>query len=194
VIQQILNASGQRFLVPIILIVAGAALVKGLFSLLRSRSQDRRDFLELFRDWQDKDNLWITVAVRHLFGAHLPIALIRQLMSSPQPGRAMLEIANAWTFFDMDDETGEISWRRKFLSKTWARRAIIWGFPVFYAVSFMLAIWMGYLAVARSTTMLASVVLWVYASGLTLAAIFFLTYGDNLKDAERAARRWIGLM
>lgn len=146
-IQQILSASGQRLLVPIVLVVAGAALAKGLFNLLRSRSQDRRDFLDLFRDWQGRDDLWITVAVRHQFGAHLPSALIRQLASSAQPGRAMQEISNAWEFLEVDDETGEISWRRRFLQQARIRRAIIWGFPVLYAASAIFAVWMGYLAV-----------------------------------------------
>lgn len=98
----------------------------------------------------------------------------------------------------MDDETGEMSWRRKFFGKVWIRRAIIWVFPVLYAASFILSIQMGYFAVTNSTTVLAGVVLWVYASGL----LWRLSSSSPMgKPQERRARcptldrfgAWIGL-
>jgi len=112
-IEKLLELAHGRLVIPLIVIVAGVALAKGALHLTRSRSQDRKDFLDLMRSTEVQTDLWITVAVRHAFGAYLPSAVIRQLMSSPQPGRALAEVASAWDFLEMDDETSELSWRRK---------------------------------------------------------------------------------
>lgn len=192
-ISELLDASGQRLLVPVVVVSCAAVLVRGLFSLLRSRSQDRRDFLDLFREWESRGDLWVTVAVRHLFGAYLPSALIRQLMAGPQPGRAMQEVANAWSFLDVNDETGEVFWRRRWLRSSIIRKAIVWAFPALYVVSASLALWFGWQAAMGRVQGIMMLAFWIYAVGSALAAAFFLTYGDNLKEAQRAAARWMGL-
>lgn len=192
-ISELLDASGQRLLVPVVVVSCAAVLVRGLFSLLRSRSQDRRDFLDLFREWESRDDLWVTVAVRHLFGAYLPSALIRQLMAGPQPGRAMQEVANAWSFLDMNDETGEVFWRRRWFRSSIIRKVIVWAFPALYVVSASLALWFGWQAAMGRVQGIMMLAFWIYAVGSALAAAFFLTYGDNLKEAQRAAARWMGL-
>lgn len=75
-IQEILKATGGALLVPLAVLLAAMTLAKGLFSLHRSRSQSRKEFLELWhRD--NPDDLWLEVAVRHLVDVYLPASLIR---------------------------------------------------------------------------------------------------------------------
>ncbi len=192
-IEKLLELADGRLIIPLIAVATGVALVKGVFSLTRSRSQDRRDFLDLFRSHEAQSDVWMTVAVRHVFGAYLPTTLIRQLMQGPQPGRALLEVAAAWDFIDMDDETGELGWRRKRLRSVKARSWIIRILDVAYFVLASVSLWLAYLCVSgtfRGTTLWIA---WVYVILGGSGAFGCLAYGDNLKDADRAARRWLGM-
>jgi hypothetical protein len=193
VINELLEASGQRLLAPLVTVSGGAVLVRGIFSFARSRSQDRRDFLELFRNWESQSELWLSVAVRHVFGAYLPSALIRQLMASPHPGRALLEVSAAWDFLDMDDETGEVYWRRRWLGSGRIRRLIFWCFPALYFVFAGIGFWLAYLGVRSPPEGGVGFGIWVYALACLGTAIFFLSYSDSLKEAHRAASPWLGL-
>jgi hypothetical protein len=64
VIQELLVASHGTLLVPLALLVALTVLAKGMFSLHRSKSQNRKDFLELWRG-EHPDDLWLEVAGRY---------------------------------------------------------------------------------------------------------------------------------
>jgi len=48
-IDKLMQMADGRLVIPLIVIAAAIVLVKGVFSLARSRSVDRRDFLELFQ-------------------------------------------------------------------------------------------------------------------------------------------------
>lgn len=56
VLVKLLDLVDGRFVIPVVVIAIGVALAKGAFSLSRSRSQDRRDFLDLFRGHDARDN------------------------------------------------------------------------------------------------------------------------------------------
>ena len=193
VIDKLMQMGDGRLLIPLIVVAVAVVLVKGGFSLARSRSVDRRDFLELFQKDQGENDLWLSVAIRHLYGAHLPTSLIRQLMSAPQPGRALLEVANSWELLDMDDETGSLHWRRKLFSSAKARRNIIWLMYTFYFGLAATSLVLGYRAITRDLEGLNLWVTWAYSILCAFGAFASLVYGDTLKDASKAAQRWLGM-
>lgn len=192
-IEKLLDFGNGKFLIPLVVVMTGITLAKGAFSLVRSRSQDRRDFLDLFRSHDAQSDLWISVAVRHVFGAYLPSSLIRQLMSSPQPGRALFEVANAWDFLEMNDETGELSWRRKRLRSPRVRKVVVRIMFGLYFVSGSLSLYLAYLCWIGRLGSQNSWIAWVYVAIFGLGAFVALFYGDTLKDADKAARRWLGM-
>ena len=192
-IKELLEASGGRLLFPLVVVVSCATLVRGLFGVSRSRSQDRRDFLDLFRNWERQSDLWLSVVVRHVFGAYLPADLIRQLMAARQPGRALLEVCSAWEMLDIDDETGEIRWRRKLYRQVWFRQLARWGALVLYVVLASVAGLCALRAYAGGWDGVAPWVLWVYAGAAGVMAVRCLTYNFDIAQAHKAARRWLGL-
>ncbi len=192
-VEKLMDVGDGKLLIPLIVVVVGVAMAKGAFSLFRSRSQDRKDFLDLFRGHESQSDLWITVAVRHVFGAYLPESLIRQLMSSSQPGRALLEVGAAWDFIDMDDETGELSWRRKIFRTARARKIVVRTLRLVYFGLASLALWLIYLCLTGKADGHTLWVVWAYAILTAAGALAALAYSDNLNDASKAARRWLGL-
>ncbi len=192
-VEKLMDVGDGKLLIPLIVVVVGVAMAKGAFSLFRSRSQDRKDFLDLFRGHESQSDLWITVAVRHVFGAYLPASLIRQLMSSSQPGRALLEVGVAWDFIDMDDETGELSWRRKIFRTARARKIVVRTLRLVYFGLASLALWLIYLCLTGNADGHTLWVVWAYAILTAAGALAALAYSDNLNDASKAARRWLGL-
>lgn len=192
-IEKLLEIAGGKLLIPLVVVAVGVAMAKGAFSLARSRSQDRRDFLDLFRQHEAQSDLWLTVAVRHVFGAYLPARLIRRLMSCPQPGRALLEVGGAWRFIDMDDETGELTWRRKCLRTARTRRVVVWVLNVVYFGLAGTSLWLAYLCLSGRFDGHTLWVAWTYVVLCGGGAFAALAYGDGLNDASRAATRWLGM-
>lgn len=192
-IEKLLALADGRLVIPLIVVVAGVAMVRGAFTLSRSRSQDRRDFLDLFRTHDAQSDLWMTVAIRHVFGAYLPAALIRQLMSGPQPGRALLEVGATWDFFEMNDETGVLTWRRESLRSVETRKILIRVLVGLYVVLGSVSLWLAYSCLTGVFEGRTLWVAWVYVVLGAFSAFGCLSYGDNLKGADKAARRWLGI-
>lgn len=192
-VEELLKLGGGRLLIPVVVVILGATLVKGLFGLQRSRSADRRDFLDVFQGWEDQSDLWLSAAIRHVFGNYLPPSLIRQLMSGRQPGRALLEVSSAWDFLDMEDETQELRWRKPRYANAKFRKVLVWVLTALYFVLASFALFLAYRAIAGGLGERAAVIAWVYASLGFFGAFFCLAYQENLSAAGKAANRWLGL-
>lgn len=193
-IEKLIELGDGKFLIPLVIVVVGVAFAKSTFTLFRSRSQDRKDFLDLFRGHEAQSDLWVTVAVRHVFGAYLPSDLIRQLMSSPQPGRALLEVASAWSFIDVDDETNELSWRIKAFRSARFRKFSITVLAALYFVLAFVSLTLAYVCLSGDVEGKMLRIGWTYVVLTGLGAFAALAYGDNLKDAHVAVSRWLGLV
>lgn len=192
-IEELLKLGGGRLLIPIVVVVVGTALVKGMFGLHRSRSADRRDFLNVFQGWEGQSDLWLSAAVRHLFGNYLPPSLIRQLMSGRQPGRALLEVSNAWDFLEMEDETEDIRWRRPRYASAKFRKVLGWVLMVLYFVLASCALFLAYLAITGGFGERSTAIAWIYVALGLFGGFFCLAYQENLSAAGKAANRWLGL-
>jgi hypothetical protein len=190
VIQELLDASNDKLLIPLAVVAVLTTLAKGLFSLHRSRSQNRKEFLELWRG-DHPDDLWIEVAVRHLVDEYLPASIIRMLRACPQAGRALGEIAESWPLLEMDDETGDVRWCASRyaspLQRKWWGRA----FSIGYFVLFGAGLFLGYLLLVTSQPVPAPV--WAYPITGISSGLICLHSADRLKTADRAVPRWLGL-
>lgn len=192
-LDQLIKLVDGRLVIPLMFVAVGIPLVRGVFTLSRSRSQNRKEFLELFRRNQDENDFWVTVAVRHVFGAYLPIALIRMLMDGAQPGRALLEVGNSWSFLDVDDASGELRWRRPMFARKDQRRRIVLSLNILYFLAAFASVVLVYLCLAGSFSGLTSAIAWLYVILGLSAAFASLSYADSLRDAGKAAERWLGM-
>ncbi|WP_115526957.1 MULTISPECIES: hypothetical protein [Xanthomonas] len=190
VIKQLIQAGGLSLAVPMIIIVLGSILVKGGFSLHRSRSADRKDFLDAFKDIEGRSDLWLCVSVRHLFGKYLPTILIRKLMISQNPGRALLDVSDGWSLFTFDVATSQVHWRNpKNISAITRKRKVLMlnvGYFLLGCPGLFLAYWIVTGKLAQQFAVLA----WVYVALAAIGAMACLIKGDQLTDAGRAAE-WL---
>lgn len=192
-IDELLKAGGLGFLVPCVISVIVVSLAKGMFGLHQSRRGSRKDFLDLWTDKDHHDELWRQAAVRHLFGAWLPMYVIQSLMKSPQAGRALLEVSAAWEFLEADDDAQTVDWKVARHRAARNRGLEIAVFAVLYWLLALLAIYFFVDAVVASQGGLTSITRWALTVELTVFALACLVRSESLKEADKAAPRWLGL-
>lgn len=188
-LNELLNEGGGQWIIPISMMAAGVVLVKALFGFSRSRGQDRKDFLDLWAKADKSDDLWLQVAVRHVFGEVLPPALIRRFLAHPQGARALGDIAYAWPLLDMDEATGELRWRRK---RHYSERARRWEWSAWIATYVVVALAMfgfAWIAVLSGKTFMG-LCLWVLAVEAGFFAGRALLRAGRLGDAHESVPRW----
>ena len=192
-IEKLLEVSNGKLLIPVLCAVVGTVFVKGIFNLHRSKSADRRDFLDLWMRNEGRDDLWLEVSVRHLFGTYLPASIIRSLMQSPQAGRALLEVSEFWDLLEMNDETLELNWKKRSHASVRSRRIWRYALNAFYFVTMGSALFVLYIAIVSDARMTVVASFWIY--GIFLGGVGFrcLDAADKLKVATTGAPRWLGL-
>jgi hypothetical protein len=191
-LDRVLEISGQGAFVPILLLIGVGWMIPGIFAFARSRSSNRRDFLELWKGNPAPDDLWLETMVRHLFGEWLPADVIRSLLSSPQAGRALLEVSAAWSLLAYDDETRIVTWRNWSCATHLRRRflacAYLAGYLVALPLAFLTAKYFVKLQLAG-----VEVIFWVYPIGLAMLAVFLAIASVTLSEADKSVPRWLGL-
>ena len=183
---------GSPWLIPVTVAVALPWLIKGMFSLHRSKSQDRRDFLDLWTKRDQADDLWLQVAVRHVYGAYLPVAVLRYLIGRPQGGRALCEVSEAWSLVDWDDASNELFWRdpRHFLKSKRVRA--YWLSLVGYFVSAGVTLGGSWLVLSGHAQ--SSWVEWTYLLAGAGVTGHLLARQELLRIGEEVVPRWLGQM
>jgi hypothetical protein len=189
-IEQLIKEYGSSLVFPLATAMVLPYMAKGIFGLQRSRSQDRKDFLDLWTKREKADDLWLQVAVRHAFGEYLPAAMLRQVLSQPQGGRALVEISEVWPLIDLDNASGQLYWRKSshFLEirRKREQRISLALYFLLAALSIMGA-WLVLSGYAASGW-----VEWTYILACLMAAGHCLVRQDRLKTAETAVPRWLG--
>ncbi|GAB3047483.1 hypothetical protein [Stenotrophomonas tumulicola] len=193
VVDKLLSLQNGRLLLPFLIIVVIYFGVKGIAGLHQSRTSTRREFLELMKDHAAKDDLWLSVAVRHQFGAYLPVTLIRHLLGSKQPARALLEVSEAWELIDMDDQTGELRWRRTRHDSRGKRKWIARGHLLAYFITAFCSMMLAYLLVTSRAPITDSPVWWLWVSMGAGYALWSIHRRELLKTSSQALERWVGL-
>lgn len=188
-IDQLLKESGSLLLVPLAMIVAGFYLTKGFYGLHRSRSQDRKDFLDLWAKADKSDDLWLQVAIRHIFGENLPSSVIRHLMVQPQASQSLGDMAFAWPLLDMNETSGELKWRapRHFSPRIRRIERMAWltGYVLLAALGFG-SVWLAVIA-GKSLLGAAS---WILAFEMACFAFWSLMRSERLHNANIDVPRW----
>lgn len=192
-IDALLKVGGSKFLVPCLFALMVVACAKGLFGVHQSRRATRKDFLDLWSHKDVHDELWLQTVIRHLFGEWLLVPVIRLLMTSPQSGRALVEISGAWDFLEVEDETQSLRWKAPRHGKASRRKLEIGLSTLAYGVLGVSAIGMMIYALGGSAEGTALIVHWVLAIELAVFAIVCLLHGENLKAAHAAVPRWLAL-
>ena len=192
-IEKLLEVSNGKLLIPVLCALVGAVLVKGIFNLHRSKSADRRDFLDLWMRNEGRDDIWLEVSVRHLFGTYLPASIIRSLMQGPQAARALLEVSEFWDLLEMNDETLELNWKKKTHATSKGRRNWRYALNALYFVAMGSALVFIYMAIAGDAKTTWVLSWWIYGLFLAGFAMRCVDFADKLKTATTGAPRWLGL-
>lgn len=127
-LKEIIAAGGSGYLIPVVLFVLVLYATRGLFGLHGRSSQYRKEFLELWDGARSQDDLWLEVAIRHLFGTYLPARVIRLALAQPDRSQALLHLSELWPLFRFNPDSQTVSWlhsRHQSLGKRKAGRAVL---------------------------------------------------------------------
>lgn len=193
VVNKLVDLAGDQFMVPVALCAVLVLIFKWLSGLNHQRTSARKDFLELFREESAKNDLWLSVAIRHHCGVYLPVSVIRKLCALDQPARAIVDVANAWDLVEIDDATGEIRWRRKWFGNPKTRNIIAVALMVGYGVAAMVALLLGYILVIGKVTASVSFGYWLWVIIDVAVAWRCLSQSDLLLNGGKSLERWLGM-
>lgn len=112
-LKEVIAAGGSRLLIPAVLFVLVLYAIRGLSGLHGRRSQNRKDFLDLWDSTRSQDHLWLEVVIRHLFGSYLPARIIRLALAQPDKAQSLLNLAELWPLFRFDPTSETASWLHK---------------------------------------------------------------------------------
>lgn len=109
-LDKILEMGGQGFFIPAVLSVLVLYATRGLFGLHGRRSQQRKEFLELWDSARSQDNFWLEVVVKHLIGVYLPAHVIRLALAQPNRSDALFELAELWPLWRYRPDAEKVEW------------------------------------------------------------------------------------
>ena len=193
IINRLVDLNGGQLLFPLILCAIAVLLFKWIASNAQSKGTSRKEFLELFQRADGKDDLWLSVAVRHHFGAYLPVSLIKELSRLDQPARAIMEIADAWELIDLDDTTGELTWRHRRHSTPQRRRYLACAFMAGYCVAAMVAMLLAYFLLVGDLSLRESALYWLWVAIAGVLAGRCLHRYLLFSTGSAAIERWLGM-
>lgn len=193
IVNRLMELHGGQLLIPLAICALLVLIFKALSGLQQTRGSARREFLELFQDVDNKDDLWLSVAVRHHFGVYLPVSIIRRLSKLDQSARAIMEVADAWPLVDLDDASGEVRWRSQRHASPATRRLLANAFLVGYFASALCAGLLAYVLVVAQMSARASFAYWAWVVIVGVAALYCLHRSDLLRTAGPSLRRWLGV-
>lgn len=193
IVNRLMEIHGGQLLVPLVFCALLVLLIKGLSGLHQTRGSARREFLELFQEIEKKDDLWLSVAVRHHFGVYLPVSIIRRLSKLDQPARAIMEVADAWPLIDLDEATGELAWRKGRHASRRMRSLLAGAFIAGYFVSAFVAVMLAYVLTAAPMEGRESLAYWSWVVIGGLVAWWCLQRYDLLRSSGPSLERWLGM-
>lgn len=165
---------------------------RGLFGLHGRRSQHRREFLDQWDPARIDDDLWLEVAIRHLWGTSLPAHVIRTAMKYPHSSQGLADLSELWELFEYDPCTRTVRWR-KLRSRSGAARKLARHWPFIRYMVFA-CIGMGATDWAPMANGLGQWVFSVFAMIMGVGAVLSLCHSDVEKTATCVSERWISLI
>lgn len=193
IVNRLMELHGGQLLVPAAICAVLFLIFKAITGIHQTRGSARREFLELFQEVDKKDDLWLSACIRHQFGAHLPVSIIRRLSKLDQPSRAIQEVADAWPLIDLDDASGELRWERWWYGVPAVRRRIAIALFVGYFVFGMVSALMALALVSSDMGNRESFAYWLWVIICAAAAVFCLNWSVVLKHGAPSLERWLGM-
>jgi len=192
--KEILDAGGATYLMPAVLFAFVLYLSRGLFGWHGRRSQNRKEFLELWDPVRSQDDLWLEAAVRHWLGTYLPAPVIRLAMAQPDKSQSLMELSEIWPLFRYNRNTGTVEWLHRRHRTLWKRNANRVLLIVGYFAAAIIAV---FTALIASNYGHESFFGWVY--GIAAVVMFFLAFACVieefvLKTAIIGGDEWVGLI
>lgn len=190
-VQEVIAAGGSRLLIPAVLFVLVLYSIRGLSGLHKRRSQNRKEFLDLWDSTRSQDDLWLEVVIRHLFGTYLPARIIRLAFAQPNKAQSLLDLAELWPLFQFDPTLQTASWLHK-RHATSKKRSVGRAFLlVSYVVSALVAALSALIAFQNGP---GSFLGWLYglcALIFGLASVLCLMREDTIKTAATVGENWL---
>lgn len=190
---RLIETYGNQLLIPLVIGALLVMIFKAFSGLHQTRGSARREFLELFHDVGKKDDLWLSVVVRHHFGVYLPVSIIRRLCKLDQSARATMEVADAWSLVDLDEVTGEIRWRKQRHASPTVRHILAFAFLAGYFVSALAAFLLAYILVVGQVSAGFSILGWILAAIGVALALYCAHRSDLLRTSGASLKRWLGV-
>lgn len=189
--KEILEIGGKGLLIPAVFCIVALYVAKGLFGLHARRAQHRKEFLEMWDQTRQQDDLWLEVAVRQWLGAYLPAHVIRLGMTQPDKAQSLVELSELWPLLRYDRHERTVQWlhaytatgRRRFLFRV----ALVVGYFIFALIAFFY----GIAAAEQGPDTFKG---WLYGAGVVffgMIALACMAYDDTVKSASVSGEAWI---
>jgi len=105
---------GDLITVAVLAGLAAVPLVKGIFALLATRRQRRKEFLEFWKaDSLRNSSLWLEEVMQHRYGASVPAELIRHVARLSWPSKKLRRLALSADFLQLDEAGRTVTWSNK---------------------------------------------------------------------------------
>lgn len=189
--KELLAAGGSAFLIPAVLFGLILYATRGLFGLHGRRSQQRKEFLELWTGAQDKDDLWLEVAIRHLFGTYIPAHVIRLALNQADKNQSLRDLSELWPLLRFDEATNTTSWRNRTNGSLSYRKFKRYALLSSYFFLPVAAAAMALIASHSPLGSLASWAYWINAILMLVVAFICLEKAETAAVAERAGNAWL---
>jgi hypothetical protein len=138
---EIVKLMGAHGVIPAAMVVLAGYVIATFIGLHRTRSQQRVEFLNLWKGIETMDDMELEMVVRHHWGTYLPASVIRKVCQNDYCAHQLAELSDLWTLFRFDLGLRQVTWERpEYASrKTLGSRRWIWvaGYFVFSFVAFI---------------------------------------------------------
>lgn len=105
---------GDPITIALLAGLAAVPLIKGVFAILGTRHQRRKEFLGLWKaDSLENSPLWLEEAIQHRYGASIPADLIRHVAGLSWPSKKLRRLALSANFLEMDEAGQTVTWSKK---------------------------------------------------------------------------------
>ena len=188
---QIWNVIGTPAIIPAVMVLLGGYGISMLVGLHRTKSQQRTEFLALWKGVYETDDMALEVAVRHLCGTYIPARVIRTVCRTDHCADGIFEVAQLWPLLQYDRPTGSVTWAK---AKYAAAKSLGWA-RLWSSVGYFL-VGLGALACVQIAVSVGPKSLLGWLCGLnallfTVIAFGLLARSDTIAFAQKHGPHWL---
>lgn len=173
---------GPGFIVPALAVLILGWLAKLLADLHTGSRQSRREFLELWRALDTRDDIALEVVTRHLFGEYLPADVIRAVTGMTFPTHQLRRLSMVWPHLEYDGIDQRITLINPKLRGTAYRRWAVAGYVAGYFILALLGTYGLQIATKMSPSTLLTWMVVVAGAGALVVAFGSLARSDTVKS------------